>query len=238
MFVWTDKSIELWKRAEKYTDHYKKLGDRLKDLIGKDQKVYDIGCGLGFIDLELACNVKCIKAFDIEQRVLDELEKNAERKNICNITVCSNDWTREEDNSCDTLLACSFGNIAVCLDDFLRIAKNQVILVKRHKAKPSKKYIPGVKAFSGEASEAYLKDKGIDYEKYFFESEFGQPLESYEEAVWFSEFHGMNKNMPVEEFLDKNLISGEKYGYKYYLPNKKDMVIFIIKKGMNNEKGK
>ena len=238
MFRWTDESIALWERAEKYTDHYRELGVRLEELIGENHRVYDMGCGLGFIDLELADHVKSIKAFDIEPKVLNELEKNAEKKNINNITVCNTDWTKEKDNSCDTLLACSFGNIVECLDDFLRIAKDQVILVKRHKAKPSKKYVPGVRAFSAEASEEYLQERGIKYTKTLFKSEFGQPLKSYEEALWFTEFHGMNRKMPVKEFLEENLMSGEKYGYEYYLPNKKDMVIFVIKKEIDNEEGK
>ena len=242
MFKWTDKSIDLWIRAEKYTDHYVELSNRLKEFINKDQYIYDIGCGLGFVDLELSPYVKKIKSFDIEQRVLNVLYKNAKDRNINNIEVCNTDWTKEADNSCDTLMACSFGNIVECLDDFLRISKDQVILVKRHKPKESKKYVKGVRAFSAEASEAYLKDKNIKYEKYVFESEFGQPLKSYEEAVWFTEFHGMNRNIPVEDFLRDNLIKKDSSEYKYYLPNKKEMVIFVIKadqyKEGENEEGK
>ena len=233
MFRWTDESIELWERAEKYTDHYRKLEKKLEEVIDKEDIVYDIGCGLGFVDIELAQHVKAIKGFDIEQRVLNELEKNAKDSGIYNISVSSEDWTKLKDNSCDTLMACSFGNIVECLDDFLRIAKKQIVLVKRLKAKPSKKYVAGIKAFSAEASEEYLKERGIEYTKTVFESEFGQPLKSYDEALWFTEFHGMNRGVPVEEFLKENLMSGEKYGYEYYLPNKKDMVIFVINKGDN-----
>ena len=233
MFIWTDKSIELWKRAQKYTNHYKVLGEKLKSVISEDDIVYDIGCGLGFIDIELAPYVKEVKGFDIEQRVLNELENNAKDKGIDNLTVCNTDWTKESDNCCNTLLACSFGNIVECFDDFFRMAKDQVVIVKRHKAKPSKKYVPGVSAFSAEATENYFNDRGIKFNKIIFESEFGQPLDSYEEAKWFTEFHEMNRGMEIDKFLEKNLLSGEKYGYKYYLPNKKDMVIFVIKKGEN-----
>ena len=242
MFRWTEKSIELWQRAEKYTDHYVELGNSLKKFIKADHSVYDIGCGLGFVDLELAPYVKNIKAFDIEQRVLDILNKNAVNKNINNLEICNNDWTKESDNSCDTLMACSFGNIVECFDDFMRIAKDQVILVKRYRSKDKKKYVPGRRAFSAEATEAYLRDRNIVYDKYIFESEFGQPLVSYEEAVWFSEFHGMNRSVPVEDFLKENLITVKDSEYKYYLPNKKEMVIFIIKtdqyRGADNEEGK
>ena len=130
----------------------------------------------------------------------------------------------------------SFGNLVECLDDFLRIARKQVILVKRNKPKASKKYIPGVEAFSATASEMYLKEQGIIYDKKFFNSEFGQPLESYDEAERFVEFHGMNGKTPVNEFLEDNLKSGKKFGYEYYLPNKKDMVIFVIPKEKNVRK--
>ena len=230
MFIWTDKSIELWQRAERFTDHYKELCNELIPYVDLDEEIYDIGCGLGYIDLELSPYVKSIRSFDVEKRVLDELKKSADKKGITNISTSRNDWTREEDNCCDTVLACSFGNLVECLDDFLRMAKKQVLIVKRHKPKLTKKYIPGKVAFSAQASEEYLKERGINYNKISFQSEFGQPLKSYEEALDFVRFHGMNRGEPEEKFLEENLISGEKYGYKYYLPNKKDMVIFIISK--------
>ena len=239
MFIWTDESIELWKRAERYTDHYKNLCRELKSYVDKDDEIYDIGCGLGFIDLELSPYVKSIRSFDIEKRVLDELNKSANNKGIHNISTSSNDWTKEEDGCCDTVLACSFGNLVDCLDDFLRMARNQVIIVKRHKPKVTKKYIPCKVAFSAQASEDYLIERGINYKKISFQSEFGQPLDSYEEALYFVRFHGMNRGEPEGKFLKENLISGEEYGYKYYLPNKKDMVIFVISKEcLYSEKGK
>ena len=104
MFLWTDDSIKLWKRAEKYTDHYKILGNELINYINKDEEVYDIGCGLGFVDIEMAPYVKSIKGFDIENKVLTELEKTSKRKAIKNIRVSNSDWTKEGDGSCDTPL--------------------------------------------------------------------------------------------------------------------------------------
>ena len=239
MFKWTDKSIELWKRAEKYTNHYKNLCKELIPYVDLNDEIYDIGCGLGFIDLELSPYVKSIRSFDIEKRVLEELDKSAKDKGIVNISTSSFNWTKEEGNCCDVLLACSFGNLVECFDDFIRMARDKVIIVKRHKPKMSNKYVKGKAAFSALASEQYLIERGISYKKISFQSEFGQPLDSYSEAMDFVKFHGMNRGVPEDEFLKENLLSGKKYGYKYYLPNKKDMVIFIItKESLSFEKRK
>lgn len=238
MFRWTDESIKWWQRARTYTSHYKEMAQMVLPYLEKEEMVYDIGCGLGYIDLELAAHVGKIRCFDIEKKVLKELEKEAENQNIRNLSVSNENWLQLPNDSCDTLLACSFGSLEEYLDDFLRIAKKQVLILKRNRSKFSQKHCEGKPLYSVAGSEYYLKENKIPFQKVSVYSDFGQPLESLEEAAKFVSFHRINGSEPVKEYLEQHLEPG-RYGYPYYLSNRKEMSLFIIpKKNETDEKGK
>lgn len=237
MFRWTEESIRWWQRARAYTNHYKEMAELVLPYLEKDETLFDIGCGLGYIDIELAPCVKQIKAFDIEEKVLRELKKEVEIHKRTNISVSNENWLKLPDQSCDSLLACSFGSMEEYLEDFLRIAGKQVLILKRNRSKFSQKYYKGKPVYSVAGCESYLKENKIPFEKVSVYSDFGQPLESLEEAEAFVLFHRINGNEPIKEYLEQHLEPG-RYGYPYYLSNRKEMSLFIIsKENLLDEKG-
>lgn len=238
MFKWTDESIKWWQRAKAYTNHYKDMAQIILPYLEKDESVYDIGCGLGYIDLELAPHIGQVRCFDIDTKVLSELEKEAASQKVSNLSVTNENWLQFPDQSCDTVLACSFGALSEYLDDFLRLARKQVLVLKRNRSKFAQKYYEGQPLHSAAGSEAYLKENRIPYEKISVFSDFGQPLESWEEAEKFVRFHRINGDEPAEKYLEQHLEPG-KYGYSYYLSNRKEMSLFVIpKENWTDEKGK
>lgn len=68
--------------------------DLLKDknMLGKDMKVLDIGCGPGKHTLPMARVVKSITALDISENMLDYLKDNMKKTNIWNINPINLDW--------------------------------------------------------------------------------------------------------------------------------------------------
>ncbi len=229
MFRWTEESIRWWQRAKAYTNHYKEMAQLVLPYIQKEDTLYDIGCGLGYIDLELVPYVKQIKCFDIEEKVLRELKKEIENQNIANLSVSSENWLRLPNQSCDSLLACSFGSMEEYLEEFLRIAKKQVLILKRNRSKFSQENCKGKPLYSVAGCERYLKENKIPFQKVSVYSDFGQPLESLEEAEDFVLFHRINGNEPIKEYLEQHLEPG-RYGYPYYLSNRKEMSLFVIPK--------
>ncbi len=230
MFKWTDESIKWWKRARTYSSHYKEMAQLVLPYLEEKEVVYDIGCGLGYIDLEVAPYVDKIKCFDIEEKVLEELRKETLIQKVDNLSVSNEEWLELPDQSCDTVLACSFGSLAEYLDDFMRIARKQVLILKRNRSKFAQKYYEGKPLYSAAGSECYLNENKIPYRKISVYSDFGQPLESLEEAEKFVSFHRINGDEPAKKYLEQHLETG-KYGYPYYLSNRKEMSLFVIPKG-------
>ncbi len=236
MFRWTEESIRWWQRARAYTSHYKEMAELVLPYLAKEETLFDIGCGLGYIDLELAPHVKQIRAFDIEEKVLQELKKEVEIQQLTNVFTSKENWLKLPDQSCDSLLACSFGSMEEYLNDFLRIAKKQVLILKRNRSKFSQKNNKGKPLYSVAGCESYLKENNILFQKVSVYSDFGQPLESLEEAEKFVLFHRINGNEPIKEYLKQHLEPG-RYGYPYYLSNRKEMCLFIIaKENLRDEK--
>lgn len=237
MFRWTEESIKWWQRAKAYSNHYKEMAELVLPYLEKEERIFDIGCGLGYIDLELASYVRQIRCFDIEKKVLRELKKEVESQNLTNLSVSHEDWLQLPDQSCDSLLACSFGSMEEYLEEFLRIAKKQVLILKRNRSKFSQEDCNGKPFYSVAGCENYLKNHYISFQKVSVYSDFGQPLQSLEEAKRFVLFHRINGTEPIEEYLEQHLEEG-RYGYPYYLSNRKEMCLFVIpKETTKDEKG-
>lgn len=238
MFQWTEESIDWWKRAVKCNDYYEVLSKKLSHMIGEQEKVYDIGCGLGYLSMELHSYVGNITGFDIDQRVLDDFKRELEKRKIGNVQVSNERWEDLPPNSCDTLLACSFGILEEHFEQFLKLAGRQVIIIRGKKARPEE-LLPQGASIKADCDEEFLKKHHIVYRKETVMADFGQPLKSMEEAERFVTFYGMDQKKSIDQFLEKNLYTEEGKGGKYFLPNHKEMVIFVIDKEENqSEKGK
>ena len=63
-----------------------------KNMLTKEMKVLDIGCGPGKHTLPMAKEVKCITALDISENMLEYLKENMENTNIVNIEPLNLNW--------------------------------------------------------------------------------------------------------------------------------------------------
>ena len=230
MFQWTDESIDWWKRAVPYSDYYKILIRIFREYLSRDETIFDIGCGLGNVSLELSPFVRRIKGFDINERVLNEFKKEIQRRGIDNISVSSEKWEKFKEPKCDTVIACSFGIMKNDLNSFLKIARKQVLVVRGRKEDPGMPVLPQGKEYRAGEEEKYLQEQKIPYYKRIVYAEFGQPLRSREEAVEFVRFYGMNDEEKINAFLDNKLITLQQGRDRYFLPNRKEVVIFVIPK--------
>ena len=108
--------IELWEKQEKRQLNQQKFWDnradffngkvfidekigsnivdrlKSKNMLTKDMKVLDIGCGPGKHTLPMAREVKSVTALDISKNMLEHLEKNMKSTDIINIHPLNLDW--------------------------------------------------------------------------------------------------------------------------------------------------
>lgn len=86
ILFWDKASVKYDKSALKtYTDAYRKTIKLSRKYLQKDFKMLDYGCGTGITTIELAKDVKSVKAIDISSGMIAEAIKKAETNAITNL---------------------------------------------------------------------------------------------------------------------------------------------------------
>jgi predicted RNA methylase len=233
MFVWTDESIYWYQTAARWTDYHARLIEELEEFLCEEDEVCDVGCGLGFLSVVASPLVKQVTSVDVEPKVLQILSDEIEKQGIQNITPINKNWKTLPANYCDTVLACSFGNMERDFFDFMRIARKRLILIRRGKSEGGLGFNSLWKYNHGaETYRKYLEDHNIPYRFKTFQADFGQPLTSPEEATRFVDYYCLKPEMQsMEEYLDVHMTQIDHEEYKYFFPNLKNTYIFVIEKG-------
>ena len=85
MWSWTRQSVAWYARAAEQSSYYADLARAMQPFINPDWALADMGCGLGFLSLELAGLAARIEAFDTDPLALRELERRVAARGIANI---------------------------------------------------------------------------------------------------------------------------------------------------------
>ena len=228
-FLWNEETIQRFIDASEYTGFHIRLADEIRPHLDESDSFCDIGCGLGRIDLALSPWLSHITAADIDSRVINRLKADAAARGITNISGKCLDIS-EFDEVFDVVFMSFFGKshsiqqyYKLCRKKMIRVvnAENKGNLYPSHHRRVKKDTIPIVK------NELYRS--GLSYKLKTFSAEFGQPLKSMDDAKSF-----VVQNAPdvsadeLCDFLTENIQSTGDNDFPYYLPNKKEMGIFII----------
>ena len=229
-FMWNERNIQWFSDASAYTGFHRELAQKIAPYLRRSDTLLDAGCGLGRLDLELAMYVSEITAVDISEDALDALRRGAAHSGIQNIsTRCCDASSLSE--CFDVVLLSFFGQFNT--PDFLRLCRRKLIRIvsaenksslypERHR-RGEKDTVPIV--------QRELKAQGIRFQTERYSIEFGQPFRSRADAELF-----VLQNAPgasreeISDFLDQNLVPAERGGFPFYLPNQKELGIFIIDK--------
>ena len=228
--VWDEQGISWFLDAGVYTGFHQALAEKIKPYLEQKDTLCDLGCGLGRLDLELAPNVFEVTAVDISERAIDVLRRDAEALGLKNIKAEVRDVTTLTEFF-DVALLSFFGqsNIGkfsqLCRRRLIRIvgADNSSNFYPERYRCEARDTVPSVR---GE-----LEVLGVGYELEMCSIEFGQPLRSRHDAEAY-----VLRNAPeatakeVNTFLKDRLESTGREDFPFYLPNKKELGIFIIDK--------
>ncbi len=230
VFNWDSQQINWFVQASNYTGFHRELVNCIRPYLLPEDNVCDIGCGVGMLDLMLCKYVAKITAVDKSISAIDYLKSEIDRQKIKNIkTVCMD--ACEIDDEYDVILMSFFGHIQRDVMTFTKNCKRKMIRVvnaeKNGNLYPNK-YRSGHRNTISTVRDD-LERKNICYELVLASLEFGQTLKSREDGIDYIKSHIKDaNNLEIESFYDSRVCSTGKDDFPLYLPNLKEIGIFII----------
>lgn len=234
--TWNEQSACWFQSASEYTGYDRKLAGLLREELPPGGSLCDLGCGAALIDFELAGYLKEITCVDISPQAIAQVEKQIRRRGADNIrAVCADADTLE--GTWDTILALFHGGAEV-FSRYVRLAGERMILASHgslhgHFGPEGRR---AEKSFDVQGVRAHLDELGVRYHLARVALEHGQPLTDLEDARAFVTAYAL----PMEEgkldaYLRKNLQATEDARYPYYLPKRREIGLFFIRREDNAE---
>ncbi len=228
---WSDQSCRWFERASEYTGYNRRLADTLKKYIPAGENLCDIGCGAALVDFELAGHCREISCVDISPEAIAYVRERIVARGADNMSaVCSD--VRDLDGRWDNVIALFFGGSGY-FETCLSKAKKQLVIAV-HASRKCKFGPEGhqvIKCSDIAGTKAYLDSRGLRYSFEEVSLEYGQPLESMDEAGAFARAYSRPMDDEVlERYLTEKLEKTGDGRWPYYLPNLKEFGIFVIRK--------
>jgi len=233
--VWNENSIKWFREASEYTGYNRTLSNLLMEHIPHRNTICDMGCGAALIDFELSKYFEHVTCVDISPEAIASVDDNIKKNRINNMdTLCTDGTTVTK--IFDTVIALFHGGPNI-FDNYYPLARKQLIIVT-HLGK-SGTFSPEKHRrnhhFGVRKTREHLDKLGVNYTYLEKSLEYGQPFQTFKDAMAFMDAYsapGMTQDEKKEN-LRTRLIRTRKKDYPYYLPNKKEMGIFIINRNAN-----
>ncbi len=229
---WTEKRIEWYQRAVSWNDFDKVLVDKISRFIPKDETVCDMGCGTGFVAMELAYRGYETTAFDMNEVTMKYLREEVSRRGLNDkLRIQMGSWNDlKNDSSWDNIIMVQAGNLEEEFPFFFNLCRKRLILVIRES---NSSHVQANKVTTKRHTRpAKMEELLRDY-KYTVEpiiTEFGQPLCSIEEGREYLKTFGAD--VDSEHSAIHRVIRTVDNDYPYYLPYEKRMVMYVIEKNL------
>lgn len=235
LITWNDKTTQWFEAASEYTGFHRKLTDHFLPHLQKRNSLLDLGCGAGMIDITLAPSFGSITCVDRSAEALSFLARIARKRLADNIETVLSD-AEDVEGRWDNVLMVFFGPLEGKLPRFLALCEEALVAVVHADANGNlgpKAYQAG-KCNTVARTIETLNALGARYTLIEDAIEYGQPFASRAEAAEFVRAYSKNPpEMAVEAYLDETLVKLEEGSYPLYLPNRKGLGIFIIRRDEN-----
>lgn len=232
---WCDNSFELYNRACVMLNYPEiPFGKFLKEVIKEKDIVADIGCGFGIVSFYIASLCKKVIAIDQDTYALKELEAGMVKRGINNIEILCGIWPDINIEPCDVTVGFyhnKFAHTEEKIDKLLSITKKAGIIscqgpVSRDSFHDDLRNKLGI-----EANEYYcdngcyvkgrLEQAGCKVTCENIIHDFGQPVNSFEEATRF-----LWSQLKVD---DEYIVEISKYVQDYIIEKESQMYIPVIR---------
>jgi len=234
MSEWTDRMISFMSDASGYGNYFDELAKCLSAYLEKDWTVCDAGCGIGQLTLSLSPFVKHITGIDRSEPAIGKLRNCLATAGPDNAeAVCADFENLDSSIVFDAMIFNYFGKMEEIIEIADRHCLKRIIVVKKNYTKH--RFSIGSNPID-EKSVDYVKDYlngiGAKYTTELFSAEFGQPFHSIEDAVDFFSIYSRDKDRSLinSENVEKRLVETGKSDFPYYLPHRRESMIFAIER--------
>ena len=234
MSEWTDSMIGFMADASEYGNYFKELSKTLSVYLDRSWSVCDAGCGIGQLTAALSPYVKQVTGIDRCEAAIRHLKNRLDAEKLDNAhAVCADFENLDSFIVFDAMIFNYFGKMEEILEIAREHCLKRIIVVKKNYTKH--RFSIGSNPID-EKSVDYVKDYlnkvGAKYETELFSAEFGQPFHSLEDAVEFFSIYSRDKDRSLinSENVEKRLVETGNSDFQYYLPHRRESIIFAIER--------
>ena len=241
-FQWSAKSIKWYLEAEKMTTFYSKIAGMAVESIGIGSYALDIGCGPGSLSVELAKYCSIVEAIDKSSQVISTIRERVKRLGLTNIVPKNLSFEKlPPDRGYDAVFLCYVAGMAQgeLLEKILRHSNGKTFIVLPAEEIKNDFNIRSLIEKTGMDSSSLkqpcckdvimaLDKLGVKYSVRIFESEFGQPFCTRDEAMDFLRYYFPEiaaEKRKASKWLSKTL---EQRDGEYYLPSTRRSALITI----------
>lgn len=229
-FPWDAAQAAWFLDASAYTGFHEKLAAVIRPYLHKTDKVLDMGCGLGLLDIALHQSVASITAIDVNENAIGHLAARVKAAGIKNVhPLCTDVWAHEE--RYDATLMSFFGYSHTLSTHIRHRVTGRLIRIVNSQNAGSlyPAHYRRAKKTTVANFEEELRGASLPYELKRCTLEFGQPLRSEADALAFVKMHAPGApEAELSAFLAARLQCTGGGEFPLYLPQQKDLGIFVV----------
>ena len=238
LYQWDDDIIRWYRLAADRHHFHRDLAAAVVPMLPPDARVCDMGCGLGYLSLNLAPHVKRLDAMDRNARVVGCLRELAAQQGVSNLSAYVTDFERTPapEEKYDAMIFSFYGRTPWHVQAARRWTKEKLIVISNAERSTG---------FDGRARidptchagafAQYLSERHIPYRRQYLELPFGQPFWDLADARRFLACYTDETGTDLEAILQRELVRGR--DSPYYLPHMKRMSLFDIDLSPARESG-
>lgn len=215
---WTEERIAWYQRAIDYTGYDRELADEITPFLDPEGTVCDLGCGTGYLAMELAWRGYRVSAMDKSENAVKYVRREAEKRRLEHLSVRRCDWF-DAGGRWDTVIMCLSGCKPEDLPFFMSLSRKRLIIIMRE-GYP--------KCDTGEL-ERILGENRLRYSAKSVSMEFGQPFVSEQDFHAYLDYFKWSPKLA--ESARKGPIRLYGGDYPMYLSLQRRMRIYVIDAG-------
>lgn len=211
---WDEEKIAYYDRASRDLSFHTLIASEIVKHLSKDEKILELGAGLGYVTAILKKEGYNIKAYDNCMAAVESANKRVGFDLIGYADALA------IDEKADVLLMLFFGGLSKkeSLEHYLSLSHKIIYVISAHTG-----YEGSKREDKSRKTEELFTSLGLDYEKAVIFCEFNQPLRNLQDAKRFFQISYNSTLLPIlEESKDKD--------YPLLFKNRKKIYMYTIKR--------